>query len=557
MESLDNSTLADEIYWKSKDKNANKTNRKILDTSWRYLPNCRDFEIKIGKEDPLLAKYHVNKRLKASIKILPYENGSLNRFALHQILRLKRSTDNPRKFWFIAWTLMRRSNVFRVMAINHVFPQWHKREKLHFILNVNRQVSKLINNGLSNLDTKRVWIPKTNSNKLRPLGVPTPAWRIYLHMINNFLHMYVQKHIPVNQHGFLPNRGTLTAWKEFFEKKVYEQPDIWEYDFRSYFDKINIQYLGELLLQYKLPVQVTTILISLNLTRPHNWMEWKQKIRSWVEPRTKEEVEQRWRHHAINEAMLNLYKSPIFFSEREFATENFRKEWLRYGTQYIKDKSLSIYQGVAQGAPTSPLLAILCLNPIINNRNIIQYADDGFIYGRGDVESEFRKLLPTESGIEINEEKSSWVKRNGVWLKPLQFLGLNFDGKTLKARTRNGADLILDHKKLEMIEEHLIEREGQSALKNRRGTWKEIFRSKLIGFIQSRLYQNKWNLRELEQNFSYTFIHGSWADKEINKSRGLNIYNSSSFACLSLWNMLRYNQKLRKPRRNLIRLIRI
>jgi len=51
-----------------------------------------------------------------------------------------------------------------------------------------------------------------------------------------------------------------------------------------------------------------------------------------------------------------------------------------------------------------------------------------------------------KAGIEINYEKSGWVKVNGIWKKPLKFLGLKYDGNTdtLQAETRMGSRLEMD-----------------------------------------------------------------------------------------------------------------
>ena len=51
-------------------------------------------------------------------------------------------------------------------------------------------------------------------------------------------------------------------------------------------------------------------------------------------------------------------------------------------------------------------------------------------------------------GIELSPSKCGWVKRNNVWLKPLKFLGLTYDGvaDTLTASTRNGSTLSIHTK---------------------------------------------------------------------------------------------------------------
>lgn len=42
----------------------------------------------------------------------------------------------------------------------------------------------------------------------------------------------------MNQHGFLPNRGTLTAWRDVLLKAI-NAPDIYEYDYKGFFDNVN------------------------------------------------------------------------------------------------------------------------------------------------------------------------------------------------------------------------------------------------------------------------------------------------------------------------------
>jgi hypothetical protein len=60
-------------------------------------------------------------------------------------------------------------------------------------------------------------------------------------MMNQFLVFYSLHHCPVDaaQHGFVPGRGTKTAW-EFILSKVIVAPDIYEIDLRSFFDKVRV-----------------------------------------------------------------------------------------------------------------------------------------------------------------------------------------------------------------------------------------------------------------------------------------------------------------------------
>lgn len=546
-----------EMYLNSSNNSDTKTTRKILGSPFRYIPNCRDFKIDLGKFSQEFLAHGIIKRENSDITILPYRNGKLNRFAFHQILRLKKKIMKPSHYWRICWDLMKRSNVFRVMAINHVYPQWQRKESLGFILNQNRKLSKLVNSKATDLLTTRIWIPKPNSTKLRPLGVPSPDWRLYLHLLNNFLFLFVKQHIPSNQHGFFPGRGTLTAWQQFFRKKLYNKKYIYEYDFQQYFDSINLQFLGNLLVKYQLPNFMVALLVGLNLTRPQNVKTMLEKIRKYQEPTGYGYPKMFFdinRNSAITEAMVGI-NMRVFPTETGFTAEKFRKSWLTLGTQYVKDNSLGLYQGVAQGAPTSPLLASLALNDLIKRKTIIQYADDGFICGNTEkIREKFEALIPKSSGIKINEEKSKWVKYNGEWLRPLKFLGLEFDGKTFKANTRKGSQLEITPELLPLLNLEKLDQGPQSKVDKKKETWEDYFCSKLMGFFQARLYSGDWNLSNWKQSFQMSFVHNSWMTTKLSKKHDIDIFNSSSFACYSLVNMMRWNSKLRKPRKMFHRL---
>jgi len=130
-------------------------NRKILPLNisqlcnpYKLLPNCRKFEIELGKQDELFEifgiferqkaigsyimnhdqKYkfsRVKKRMPPKIIIHPHGNKAINRFVEHSVKRLNELAHkgDGKTFFTYAEEILSRSDAHLVMAINHVFPQ--------------------------------------------------------------------------------------------------------------------------------------------------------------------------------------------------------------------------------------------------------------------------------------------------------------------------------------------------------------------------------------------------------------------------------------------------
>lgn len=91
-------------------------------------------------------------------------------------------------------------------------------------------------------------------------------------------------------------------------------------------------------------------------------------------------------------------------------------------------------RGVAQGSALSPLLSVLPLILLEDLKAVgiyyISYADDGLLYGfsQGDYGIIMQRLLDSNLvGAMIHPDKSRWVKKDGVWLHKLKFVGLIYD----------------------------------------------------------------------------------------------------------------------------------
>lgn len=644
--------------------------KKRIMTPWVRIPNVRFFQVNTGQYDLLFKLFGLRKKTSSTIEMTKNENQRINRFVIHQIIRLDKLICRPFVFWRLSYALMKRSNSFRVLAINHVFHNWHRHYPLSFILKVNRKCSKLINEKRMDLDFHRVYIPKIDG--LRPLGVPAPEWRLYLHMVSQFLTFYLQPQF-TNQHGFLPGRGCLSAWKEIFTKKLWEQDYIKEWDFKDFFGQVKLFKLSELLERSGIPKELVYLLENINRSNIKYCSDFHPEYeKKWTYKRELEDALKMNRKIPEDSPYFKAFESFMYANEQngkalieQFMLEEdpndplalARAGWraiIKCILSFQGSDSLPLETGVAQGSPTSPISVLPITQLWVNEgkrigSHTIMYADDSVDFSMQPID----KDIPKDTGIIINETKSGYVKWAGKWLKPLKFLGLTFDGQQFRASTRKGSTLPLTFREklllyiidrfppetsnfedqvawlkqvllttfpetrlkeiisefdnkthtVEIILEYLLKEAEQqgtdirtlfpkdtvsppktmeakiqreiddqadmdlldysplgSENKPKRinsqksaarleesgdiQSWERIFKSKFIGFVQSRLYGGKWN-QPIVQNFHLTSSPGSWLDSKLGKDKleSLTIYNASSYACHSLLNILRYSRR--------------
>jgi hypothetical protein len=450
---------------------------------------------------------------------------------------------------------------------------------------------------MSEMDFSRVYIPKGEKG-WRPLGVPTIEWRLYLHMYSNFLTLYLQPKLHKNQHGFFPNKGTLTAWKQIFTDELYKYPWIQEWDFKGYFDSIHSNRITEELLRMKVPKDVAYFLENINRSNPKLPEEKlldESKVEKQIESQTsikkgdpyeglfstyKEMIKDTTPYvpdegeinppKTVGEANFKLLAQFMFEDGFDNMFEYIQAQWA-VQDHYRPAKIEQDFNGVAQGAPTSPILANVIMDIWMRqmNRNkdvvTVAYADDSITFSKVPLKmTDTQNQAPEDTGIVIHPDKSQMVKRNGIWKGAIKFLGLKFDGLVLQANTRKGSKLMFEQKikdllkleetrltqglKIESRDDIIkyLDKDESTSSTSAGSSWREYFKSKLIGFVQSRLYQGDWNLENLEQDFNYRFVNQSWAEKIGPKKGDLNVFNSSSFACYSLYNIFRWNQFPRK-----------
>lgn len=102
--------------------------------------------------------------------------------------------------------------------------------------------------------------------------------------------------------------------------------------------------------------------------------------------------------------------------------------------------------GFPQGGNVSPFLSIiqLAMKGSPKFADLLMYADDGLFYSNKKFTEEDVVGWFEDLGLPLSMDKSGWVKSNNNWLKPLKFLGMQFDGVAFRAATRKGATLLYD-----------------------------------------------------------------------------------------------------------------
>lgn len=512
----------------------------------------------------------------------------MNRYLENQVRCLKKyapkawndiTVERGIQYFNIAEQLMR-SHIYIIVSLSRVIPRWHREQPLSLMVKTCEEVKQMVVARPSSMKFKRVYIPKGET--YRPLGVPTLPWRVYLHMWTNILHLYLGNLIPESQHGFQPGKGTLTAWKEILAKVINKQ-NIYEFDLKQFFPSVDIGQIHRQLMWAGVPYDICRWLYQLCSSQP-------------ILPKKLLLPED-------DSVMASVFRDAIAKAASPETIQHLG----------LADQYQGPPKGVPQGAPTSPLLSLLVLGEtIMAYADTVMYADDGLWYSDSPIivpepESELAGDWEHESGVKLHPGKSGFVKKDGVWLKPLKFLGLSYDGTTdtLSGATRNGSKLELPMEfRLWMAEndspmlpkwclpspgerksnrknsddvEHLLER-----LCDMHATgisWEDLAKNSLLGFAISRMYMGDINLEKIQQNFELTHIPKSWlawvqapqAVKSLvrrtwyletkeqieNKilykgltgsqlSEDLNVFNSTSFAAASLLSILTWKNKANK-----------
>jgi len=524
--------------------------RGILGTGWKRIPAVNKFEVKKSEVNLLLESVGIQRRLPRKAEYECNGNKAMNRYMFHVIRRFQKSlkAKNYKLCWNIILWNMRHSVSFRLSAFIRVYPDWWKSQSITEVIMILKKVELIIRTWDDNLIFKRVYIPK-DETKWRPLGVPSKEWRVVMHMWANWLTMYFQEDVIKYNHAYTPGHGTVTAWKEVI-LKVLPAKYIYEFDLKSFFDNVKITDVTRCLEEKLVPPKVYHWFNNIHRMEPEFPKDLKM-LEPILESRKKmyqiEEAKEDpnlaiWEElknltDAMGEEMvLDLARMDGFADLKEWALEQWKhlqevpktkEERIAFKVEEMRklggseeemnmvaeiagliadeEDALGISSAVAhkamtkatnrglpQGLNTSPILSILTLKEWHQELksqgvNLTMYADDGILYS----DKPF-----TVSHELINQEKSSWLKQDGTWLKDsFKYLGIRYwtTSKTITAETRKGSRLEfgIEQNKLFQLLEELQGKKGEfSNLQDNKLS--RLAKSALLGTIMSRLYEGNW-----------------------------------------------------------------
>jgi len=590
-------TFGDLLYWEHQIRKESGSTARASDLGvkdvdpkekrpWKKLPNIRDFTIEVLPYDWVFMLFGLTRRYSPKMQFVPWKNAPVNKYVEYMFKRLEKQVQSKRFNEAVEtlWILMN-SKAYLSVAINAVLENWHRKIPMWQMNAYIHEVNNLIKRRATNIEYRRVYLEEPN--KIRPLGVPSVPWRIYLHMYNNLLTQWRLVTESKSQHAYLPGRGTMTAWNELV--KLLDSPNIYEADYTGFFD--NISHNG---LRY---------VLTTRLGIPSNELEFIMRL---------------------NSSVVKLPAEKLLF-EPDVGKTHIDRLW-DYNYEELVGNAKYKDRGVPQGAPTSPNLATLVHRVLERVIKVIFYADDLIVFPKNSDSNPLNKIENRLLGLKAKASKSKWLKKDGIWLvESFKFIGIRYyppkplmtkdDVITLwvlsilidllflpipmfcflttwitwrdwglksqeifEADTRKGAKLRFTNRE-SLISYLLIARDGINSkytgktYKIRytlrdwlrfntfkwmkiRGKSKLLWNNRYTGWFMARMYMNDWEVEQYA-DFNLKYRHDSWMnivwpEYRIKwKLQGIkvSIFTASSFATHDLLRIIHDSRLKTKPRK--------
>lgn len=237
---------------------------------FKALPNVRDLWVRTNILDPLLSRFGVVKKLSPKLEstTLSRRTKAANRYLRIMGLRFEKllvSRDHL-SFWILALNYLEHSKVLRVVALRKLESNWHLKFSMAQVIYLLGKLDAKIKGLSTFVEIVQQYAPKTKadgSKTFRPIGSPAYVDRMYTFLLQSFLVMYFAHYIGDSQHGFLPGRGTLTAWKAIANN--LKEPFIYEWDLKGAFPSVSLPHMRDRLTELGMPAQIAQLLFDIGV----------------------------------------------------------------------------------------------------------------------------------------------------------------------------------------------------------------------------------------------------------------------------------------------------
>jgi hypothetical protein len=169
------------------------------------------------------------------------DNNSKNRYIMREFDRLYRYArlNQEVKFQNKMCHMLNSSLTLKLAVINHTYPKWYhwSDKKFRFILN---SLGNMYRKLRCNYRFRRVYIPKPNSTKMRPLAVPDWRSRLICGTQLIFLDIWSQGREMITERQYATKgKGTPEAIKNVIEMIKTSRYKVYEFDIEKFYDKIS------------------------------------------------------------------------------------------------------------------------------------------------------------------------------------------------------------------------------------------------------------------------------------------------------------------------------